>query len=402
MPDDRPSNPATHAATAAMPGPAAFGRYVRQLSLAVVGGLLAAALVNLFVDPYGVWRVTSIEGLNAAKTERRDQNYMFRAVDLARLEPRAILFGSSRAALGLRPDHPSFARFDGRVYNAAMTGGHLHALRRYLEHAVHASPELEHVTLGVDFYAFGSNFSLHRTFDDGRLDRRGIGPKDAFQTLFSLDALVDSWGTVRGNRSNPDAVPYEEDGQMTAVELARDVGRRGMARRMDRSLRHYLNSSSRYGGYEPYEAAWEEFARILEIVEANDLELRVFVSPVHAVLLEGIRLRGYGPQYEAWLARLAEHVEFVDFGGPNGVTAEPIDDAMTNYWDVSHYREEVGDLVLARLAGEEVTVEGEPFGVAVDRDSVARRIETVREATARWRTAHPEFTEFARERMEPR
>ncbi|MBK1671109.1 hypothetical protein CKO28_24190 [Rhodovibrio sodomensis] len=121
-----------------------FRRYNTILLACVAALLTTIATFNVIVDPYGVWRLVDVPGFNAAKTERRDYNYLFKAVDLVRREAPVMLYGSSRAAFGLSP--ATTAELLGCAdcaYNAALTGGHMTALTAYLDHRLEHGAPLE-------------------------------------------------------------------------------------------------------------------------------------------------------------------------------------------------------------------------------------------------------------------
>lgn len=374
-------------------------RYLRVLLGIVLAGGLAVTAFNLVIDPYGVWRLVDIPGINTAKSERREQNYLFKAADLMRERPQVLLMGSSRVAFGLDPDHPAFAQNGWtRVYNGALTGGHMYAMRRYIEHAIHNNPDLKLIIWGLDFFAFSDKVELPESFSDERLVTDHLPLPDVASVLWSLDALRASYRTVLSNLRRPGYEPYHANGQLTAQDMAATVRRKGMVQRFDQSLRLYLNEPGRLRDYHDSPAAWAELEYVLRLVEQRGIELRLFVSPVHAALLEAIRQRGHWETYRWWLQRLAWYRSYQDFARPGPVTSEPIGDRMTNYWDVSHYRSGVGDRLLEcvfpRLAGCN-------WGVSVEavQATIARDLAVLDARMAAWETAHPQDVRFVAERL---
>lgn len=171
-----------------------FQRYIGWTFGALLAGILVSVSLNLVVDPYGIWRLFEVEGFNAAKSERRDQAHMFKAVDLIRDPPDVLILGSSRVAYGLDPGHPALATI-GRAYNAALPGGNIGVIRLYLEHAVsNGGSGPRAVILGLDFFDF--NDYAHRlvpaTYDMGRLRRATVTARDTAVSLFTLDAVAAS------------------------------------------------------------------------------------------------------------------------------------------------------------------------------------------------------------------
>ena len=378
-----------------------YSRYLKALFLLLAGGVLATVGFNFSVDPYGIWRTFEFDGLNRYKSERRDANYLFKAADLIRKSPRTLLIGSSRVAFGLNPEYEAFSRLGlGPVYNSALTGGHLYAIRRYLEHAMINHPDIELVIWGVDFFAFSEKVRLPDAFDDNRLLLRHIDLKDAATALASLDSLGASIRTLRSNILEPGYEPYFRNGQLTAMDMARQVRKKGMVSRFDQSLRLYLHGDARLATYTDSADAWNEFERILDLAKRHDVRLIAFVSPVHTALLEAIAQRGHWSTYKSWLKRMAQHTEFWDFAVPQDITSEPITRRMRHYWDVSHYRSSVGNLVLQRLLWESEQASG-INGRLVTNATIKSHIDTLENEIAAWRSADSETVEFVARRLDP-
>lgn len=167
------------------------------------------AALNYVVDPFGLWRAVEIRGFNAAKSERRNQAYLFKAADLRRDLPPALIVGSSRTAYGIDPAHPALQRLGG-AYNSAFPCGNLMVIRRYLEFAFAMNPgKIKTVLFGLDF------FDLNRTtFDqipgslsEKRLRTNRLPFRDLVETLLTFDATASSVATVYSNLSDANYQP---------------------------------------------------------------------------------------------------------------------------------------------------------------------------------------------------
>jgi hypothetical protein len=87
-----------------------------------------------------------------------------------------------------------------------------------------------------------------------------------------------------------------------------------------------------------------------------------------------------------------------DFSGYNSYTAEkvpPLGDVNTEmqwYWESSHYKKELGDLVLDRVFGHQEpgrTVNPD-FGVLLASENIELHLQQVRNDRQKWRTSFPE------------
>jgi hypothetical protein len=382
-------------------GGRAFRRYGALATGLLLSFLVSVGGVNYLIDPYGVWQGVRVRGFNQAKSERRDEILLFKAVDVTRLRPTAIFLGSSRAAFGLDPHHPAFAA-DGSVYNLALYGGQPLLTRRYFEHALFNNPDLKTVVLGADFFVFSSKLEPPEGYSESRLGRTSINWTDTVNTLFSVDAFFASVRTVASNFRDPEFEPVEPLGSLTAIDLRREAESEGMVRRFNSSLNRYLNDETRFAGYEFSEESFAHFKAIVDTCRARGIRLFVFVSPVHATMLEAVRQRGLWATYQHWKKRLADATPYWDFSGFNSITTEPIAFEMRSYWDASHYRKTVGNLILNWVFQIDVGEVPHGFGSYVTRDTVDAHLAAVDRAARQWQAGNQAAVDFVAKRLRNR
>lgn len=360
-----------------------FARFNRTLAVSLATFLVLVGLINWVVDPYRVWPFVSLRHFNAAKPEADSMEEMFKPIAITRTKPQVLFLGSSRVVFGLNPASPALAHNTGSVYNLGLPGGNLHAIRRNFEHALYNDSRIHTVFLGLDFFAFSVTSELPASYREERLGRHGISPRDTVTTLFTIDALLASIRTVISNLRSPDYQGYYPNGMYTAIDMRRQVAREGMPRRFRLSLQMYLGKDH-LGGFALSEAAFTELSRIVALAREHHVHLIVFINPVHAVLLETIRATGNWDDYLRWRRRVAAITAYRDFSGYNPVTTEPIAFTMHNYWDISHYRTSVGDLILHRLLHGPSGALGPSWGTLVRADSVNARAAILEAQRNRW------------------
>jgi hypothetical protein len=141
---------------------------------------------------------------------------------------------------------------------------------------------------------------------------------------------------------------------------------------------------------------------------AEGTDLRIFVTPVHAVarvLQQGL---GIGERYEFWLKELVRINEeeaalagkpplpLWDFSNPNTITREPVPPSgdlspMRWFWEYSHYRKVTGDLILDRVLGAQGRPLPADFGVRLTGASVDAHIARARSELAVWASANSDL-----------
>jgi hypothetical protein len=379
----------------------------------------AAALLNLVVDPFGLYRWIDTEGFNANKFQATRHARMAKAYQVQRQQPRALALGSSRTEIGIDPEHPAWS--SRPVYNLAVGGATIREARLLLEFACRQSPP-QQVVLGLDFFMFNARrAAAEESVPTARGPLRRLA-----ETAFSASAVKASLATLRTQDPLEDP-GYLPNGQIVWTYDLAKVRRYGMHEAFVRNARKYLGNHyfpppdrrfdlvGEEGGYRPL----ADFARLLQLAREQRIDLRLFISPVHAWQLLTIEEAGLWPLFEEWKRGLVAALEedrrahpdeppcvLWDFSGFNPVTTEALpapgdrSTLMRYYWESSHYRKEAGDLVLSRVlaAGPPAPAD---FGVPLDARNVERELALLREGLADYRRRHPDAAaEIARVRAE--
>ena len=125
----------------------------------------------------------------------------------------------------------------------------------------------------------------------------------------------------------------------------------------------YAGTFYQYGAYAPYgkgsavapaqamdydiddtllDKTLEEIHAIVEICRSEDIKIVVFVNPTHHTLYRDALSRGH----TNFFRRLADITEFYNFDGLNDIALN-----NNNFRDLSHYKPEIGDMILEVIFG---------------------------------------------------
>lgn len=388
-------------------------------------GLVGAALTvvagfNGIVDAYGLFRWVERTGFNANKPLQIFHERIVRGADIPRLEPDALILGTSRSQIGLTPSHPDFRAYAERVYNAALSDGSAYEALRYTQHA-HAHNALKLIVVAPDFLSFGGPTQMAPDFTEDRLavnpqGQRNIAYRfaDLAASLLSLDALRASRRTLLDQRLPSYFRPDGQRDEFTQLQrLAAEGGPRPTFVWSERDDVRY------YGCFEPFPpgpsgkpssngatpahappGALGDFQALLAFAKANGIEVRALTSPSHVraqLLIEAV---GLWEEYERWKREMVEMtsaagVEWIDFNGADPrFTAEEVpadgeERAMRWYWESSHYRKELGHIVLHRVLTGSDAPEAQGFGASLTKENLEAHLERIRVELANWKNAHP-------------
>lgn len=368
-------------------------RYLVTALFALAGVMLGSALVNFLVDPYLVFGRPRVAGFNQAKPAAESREGLMKAYEAQRHNPRTVVLGSSRADIGLNPASASWPPQWGPVYNLSLAGADLGQNLRYLKHLVRAHAgrsALEHVVLGLDFESFlarpkqagtGADAGPRELEIQSRLDAMAAVSvasqqrawQDKAESLFTLDALLDSGLAVLASQSATPGVDIDADGQFSDGQLRKWTQTDGVAQLFKQKNLDMLR------GFKPPRRSLDpgdgslmrgqsQVAGLLELARQHRLKLVLLIQPSHVSRLEMLDAMGYWAEFELWkraLTTIADaarasgvNVTLWDFSGyePENLEQLPAKEQAHTplqwYWDPVHYRPALGDRLLAMVTAE--------------------------------------------------
>jgi len=367
-------------------GRKAHRRYLVVLGWCSIVLAIAAIAFNATVDPYGALTTPTYLGLNLYKPEQTKQVRLFKAIRLLDVRPNIIVLGSSRAELGIDPETAA-AGASGVSYNAALSGANMHEIRAYFDHALANQARVERVVFGLDFFTFNQHRLVQPDFVPERLEKRHIIPQDWLRLLFSLAATQASFTTIAENQPPRQQISYTSLGKRSEQTFIRtSLPRQSIVNGFKYSLHKFLTDPAMYKDYELSADALAELADVVATCRDRQIDLHLFISPAHALQWEAIDRAGLWSVFEDWKRAVANIAPLWDFADYDAISTEPVSDRMVNYLDNSHYRERVGNWVLARLFKQGRTPEN--FGAWLTPATVEDRLQAVRRHRQQWRSQH--------------
>ena len=383
---------------------AAARRYLAGFLACIGLALGAVSFLNYQVDPYLLHQWDS-PLLQRPRQLNEKLGAWAKTYAVARYRPAVIYIGNSRTEMGL----PTGVRalFDGKsVFNSAVSGASVGDAIRLAEHAARVSP-VETMVWGIDAPTFSLEMGAARV--EGSLTDPGHG-------FFARRALV--------NLKRGLSLDMTEDSLRILTGTAGDVCRSNLARYGQRDetctlagMRHWLGTRDaipvrlqEFGdGLGPTPSSTPALDASIGKLCRGSLRQRLYINPTHALTLYALHWRGKWDAMQAWQRGLvqlvARHrrqgcdVRLHDFSGFNSITTEatPLVSGkpdMHYYWEVSHYRDNVGRLILARLFGGGTPPPAD-FGVELTPANVDAHQAAMRAARERYRVDHARETGYA-------
>lgn len=402
-----------------------MNRYLFAWLGGTVSLLIAVAIFNLGVDPYGLFRLIDKPGFNSIKPTAAARGAMTKAYQIVRTRPRGLILGNSRSEVGLDPTHAAWPPHAQPVYNAALPGTGTATSLLYLQHTLAAAAsnpgeQPKVVVWGIDVMDFLTDATIPRRNTitanehsrllkiDNKNTIRFQQTRDYLMSTLTLSALLDSIETIASQR-NPYAVnltPFGFNPMRDYVKISSDEGYWKVFRQKDQAnIKAYLRRPKGiFDSSGGTSQALEDLKEVIRLCRQYEIELHLFTYPYHAHLLEIIRITGHWPALETWKRTVVQFLAdeannaskpgfpFWDFSGFNTLSTEAIPakgDRKTKmrwYWEAGHFKSELGDLMVERMFGH--GTQSADFGVLLTPANVEAQIKAMKDQEERYRSTH--------------
>ena len=367
--------------------------------------LLLLVLFNAIVDPYGLFPVVKIDGVNWPKPEMVKSVKIHKSLKVARLKPETIVLGTSRSAIGIDPEDKAWPENNLPRYNLALSGAGMYVTRRFLEHAQTIHP-LKQVVFGLDFFAFNVHRQRAPDYrgdfliinDDGSRNPH-FDMKIIAASLLSTDALLASYKTLTSKNKHP--IMISENGRFIVPLWKGHLHKSFM--KMEKLYLQYVYLAGKKREYafinpDTGKSSLDEFRKIVAYCREHRIDLKLFISPPHAQHQEIIRVLGLWPLFEQWkreLVRILKEENYTsplwDFSGYNSMTTDDIStDGEHYYKDSTHYRPNLGRMILARIFHYHDERVPTDFGRVLTSKNLEKNLLNIRAEQNRYRFDYPE------------
>ena len=369
-----------------------FKTFSIALPAAILFAFGAIGLFNRIVDPFWYFRDIEIKGFNLDKPRAAGDERTVKPALVVKLQPQAVIVGSSVAAVGLPPTHPGLTQHGMlKTYNLGLARAAWDEVQCLALFAMNNAP-VKRLVVGV---SGTEDLDLPACPSD-----RELGGIDYGRILFSTYASAASRETLRRQDGRPGVT---REGQWYLARYDASIRTDDdVAQRFALQMRQSFCPGAR-GGAAPQPVTIDRtmptpqqgagLRKLVRLALQKKVELKLLLYPKH-VLLEEVERTCRGPA-DHWnrlwqVVAVVEQetggssslVEVWDFYGYHVRSAERIHARKPMHerlWqDGGHFNEEVGAAVFDAIYS------GSPgFGAMVttrDFDRHVARVETEREA----------------------
>ncbi|MSQ73881.1 MAG: hypothetical protein EXR27_21825 [Betaproteobacteria bacterium] len=162
---------------------------MRNLLLLLFALLALGCVANVLIDPYGIFRIFRMTGINAVKPFQENMEQLFKPMELVRYDPEVVIIGSSTSQFGIDPI--TVWRITGAsTYNFGIDGPTVWEIDSFLRFALRNSRAKEAIVV-LDFLMFNGA----RGRNNSRYNAERMNGRFAALTRMALTlAIIDDRG----------------------------------------------------------------------------------------------------------------------------------------------------------------------------------------------------------------
>jgi len=314
----------------------------------IVGGF------NYIINPYNIHNTERITGINTFKPEAAKRIRTFKKYQPFHIKPNTLILGNSRVEMGINPKHKNLTAL-GNVYNLGIPG------MRFKDQATYAnliiqSEQITTLIIGIDFSDDIFRYDeVKKTLNTTKTVLWLEEPKDKLSSLWSLDAIKSSISTLINqhsqvsNRYNNGFNPANDYLPILKLEGQKVLFKQKM-KTLDQVFKdkYWLEKmtdvdKSRLGSNVAIQVKqWLK----------QGIHVHVFINPYHNDYYQKLKEHNLFTDFNLWrqqvsqkLSRLVTFCDFTELG--KSKSNERLNNNELRYfWEPSHYKKELGDIML--------------------------------------------------------
>lgn len=356
-----------------------FKKYLFHFFVSLTTALTIVFSLHVFFDPYATWHKIKNERIEGIGGNLRTIKPLW----IKTIRPDVIIMGTSRSEIGINPKHIKVLVPVKDAFNYSIPGQTLIEAERFLEHAF-SNSDIKIVLFSLDFFTFSKNWQATGKKDQPDLDK--IKYENYFQFIenqietiknftsfnMSVTSLQKVYETALREKNFGCDYRYGDREDIFSVHNSwSSNGQRFKYwpscnsltdfQRFKRTLNLYSNQ--RYFDFQLSKESMDAFERILYMISEKDVKAYFFFTPVHTYLLKQIEEQGLWSEFIDWKSTInnliqnsasLENSDVVlwDFAYPNDLNQQFFGsnvEKIKDYWDPSHYKDSIGELLITKL-----------------------------------------------------
>ena len=345
-----------------------YARFNRNFLLLVCVSCALVGIVNYVVDPYNVFGTRFLH-------HRTNINDRFMKIDFIKQQRQrfnSYILGSSRAGV-IDPRRLERYLPGSSFYNLSVTAGTQYDNLKHLEYLIERQYEIRNLYLQIVLDFLTENISATeygRQLHPDVADRSKVLTYVEYLTILPMKQIRVKVRMNLTNRPKGSDYDLENTGMLLFTNSEERIRKDPAGYISEETSFHENPKRMKYADTTANIAALKAVKRLCD---ATHIRCLFFTSPLHHATMDSLNVHNYVES----LRGISEITTFYDFTGYNTVM---LDDH--NYYEASHYRPHVAELVAARISDDTTVRVPDDFGRLITHDNVEKHVQTVLEQIA--------------------
>lgn len=329
-----------------------FSKFYKSLLIVLIAFLLVCTPIlffNTVVDPYGIF-------FKAFKNIPMEPNKRYMKMKFLKENPDkfdSFIFGSSRAN-SITPENIPNNRYFNMTYSGGMPSQHYEDIQELLQNGV----KIKNLLIGIDYSSLLENPDIAESDLLRKKYPVSLIEKILFYKAYLLNIPDLEFVKLALMKSTIDRSTLLENGIITNKKHDSIIEAL--------PLQHLSNVNlfiphSFYTPNPEIGKNIKQIEKIVQIAKTNHINLIIYTNPTQSTTYLNLDLDDY---LEA-LKLLSKVTDYYDFSGLNSVAINNL-----NFYESSHFREKVGNLIIAKIFNIPYKVIPNDFGQLVRKENV--------------------------------
>ena len=327
-------------------------KFLLKISIFIIYSVSLSLVVSVGIDPFNVFHIENVRGTRVEPNKNYiKMNYILKRPQ--KFDGYIFIFGSSRVG-AINPDKIKSSGVYNMTYSAGLPSEALNNIKTFLKNNIRPSC----IYLGVDSYSYTDSMRAH-------LSQQLRCPYEYLYNNFLhfLSLYINPAIAIRSLPFLFDGKSYIDPESFYRVGTQIIYEYKSSFNWQDNKLKPSLGPLTKDSVPDNRKAALISIREIAEICRSNEIKLIIFTNPMHNITYTASLNLGY---FE-FLEGLAEISDFWNFSSLNDIT-------LSNdcYHETSHYKAEVGDIIIDIMCNGKTysDLQAQGFGVKVTHNNI--------------------------------
>ncbi len=347
-------------------------KWMKAWILIVISIFSITISINYLVDPFDIFHTSILKHSN----QLNERFLKIEFLDKHNKEFNGYMFGSSR----IGTTYPSTIEQyipNSKFYNFTVASANLYDYMMHLKYLVKNRYPVDYIYLQLDI----DNMNQYGKFESIYYKKLHPYVLDESLSWFYIQHLIGVFPlNIKGKIDKNLHFDYAN-----RSEYFFDTGmwtKPGKEKQLIENCQSYVKNEATFHlkhkrdvYYTTAMKSIEALSEIKRICIKNGIKLYLFIAPHNQNMMDTFVMK----DYLNYLKDITSIVDFYDFSGYNSVTTN-----NCNYYEMSHYRPHVGEMIAARIFNNKSVNIPDDFGVYVNKNNIDAHLTKLREEISRY------------------